>query len=147
MRKVIYTQKLILFNKSYNFMIVYLKLHLYIHLHVFYTHTHVCVCTSRVKMIIYLTRHRTKGIFYFIVFFLWPHLQHVEGSSQARGWIGAVAVAFATATATQDLSRICLCQLWICNPLSKDRDQTCILRDNVRSLTCWATRGTLKVLY
>ena len=34
-------------------------------------------------------------------------------------------------------------QHWILNSLSKARDQTHILRDNIRSFTCWATTRTL----
>ena len=56
------------------------------------------------------------------------------GSSQARGWIRATALAYTTATATRDLS--CVCDLqhssrkhWIPNPLSKARDWTRILMD------------------
>ena len=49
------------------------------------------------------------------------------GSSQARGQIGAVAVAYTTAAATQDLSRICDLhrssrQLQVLDPLSEARD-------------------------
>ena len=56
------------------------------------------------------------------------------GSSQARGPIRAVAVAYSTATAPWDLSRICnlhhsLWQCQIINPLSEARNQTYILMD------------------
>ena len=55
--------------------------------------------------------------------------------------------AYTTAIATLDPSHICdlphsLQQHWIFNPLSKTRDWTCILRDNIGSLTRWATVGT-----
>ena len=68
------------------------------------------------------------------------------GSSQTRGWIGAAAEAYATATATWDLSLIynLHCSLWqygIPNPLSEARDGTHILKDTM-SLICWATTGT-----
>ena len=54
------------------------------------------------------------------------------GSSQARGQIGAVALAYATATAAPDPSHICElhCSSWqhhILNPWSKARDRTCVL--------------------
>ena len=58
-------------------------------------------------------------------------------------------LAYATATATQDLSLICdlhhsSWQLGILNPLSKARDQTCILMVT-RWICFWcATMGTLK---
>ena len=53
-------------------------------------------------------------------------------SSWARGWIGAAAVTYAKATATLDLLT------------HGAREQTCILIDNSRCLTCWSTTGTLK---
>ena len=51
------------------------------------------------------------------------------GGSQARGLIGAVAPAYATATAMQDPSHVCDLhhssqQRQIMNPLSEARDQT-----------------------
>ena len=49
-----------------------------------------------------------------------------HGSSQARGRIGAAAKAYATATATQDLSHM---PPRILNPWRKARDQTCTLRE------------------
>ena len=57
-----------------------------------------------------------------------------HGSSQARGWIGAAAEAYATATATLDPSHICnlhrsLQQHQILNSLSEARDQTYILME------------------
>ena len=38
-------------------------------------------------------------------------------------------LAYATATATQDLSHICSWQRWIPNPLNEARAQICILMD------------------
>ena len=67
----------------------------------------------------------------FVFAFLGPHLWHMEVSrlgveSELQLW------AYATATATQDLS--CVCDLHhssgqgqVLNPLSEARDQTCIL--------------------
>ena len=60
------------------------------------------------------------------------------GSSQARGPVKAAVEAYITATATLDPSCICsLCHsLWqrqILNPLSKTRDQNCILTDPMLS--------------
>ena len=55
-------------------------------------------------------------------------------------------LAYTRATAMWDLC--CICDLqhssWqhqILNPLSENRDQTCILRILVRFVTCWATTG------
>ena len=64
-----------------------------------------------------------------------------HGSSQARG-LGVKwelqMVAYTTASAIQDLSRVCDLhhssqQHWILNPLMEARDQPLILMDN-----CWA---------
>ena len=57
-----------------------------------------------------------------------------HGRSWARGRIGAAAAGLCQATATADPSRLCkLChslqQCWILTPLSKARDQTCILTE------------------
>ena len=68
-----------------------------------------------------------------------------HGGSQARGWIGTVAAA--TATAVPDPS--CICNLYhnsqqcqILNQLSKAKDQTCILMDASQIHFHWATTGT-----
>ena len=55
-------------------------------------------------------------------------------NSQTKGWTRAAAETYASAMATPDPSRICgLClsfqQCQILNPLSKDRNQTCILTE------------------
>ena len=68
---------------------------------------------------------------YFLVFRAAPAARR---SSRARARIGAAAETYATATAAWDPSRICdlpcsLRQYWILIPLSKARDQTCILMD------------------
>ena len=67
-------------------------------------------------------------------------------SSEARGRIGATAVAYTTATTTQDLSHVCdlhhsLHQRQIFNLLSEARDQTRILMDTSRVCYHWATMG------
>ena len=59
-----------------------------------------------------------------------------NGSSWARGCIGAAAEAYTTATATPDQSHICnlhlsLWQCWTLNPLNKARDLTCILMETM----------------
>ena len=46
------------------------------------------------------------SFFLFFFFLLWLHLQHI-GSSQARGLIGAVVLAYTTATAAWDPSCVC----------------------------------------
>ena len=78
--------------------------------------------------------------FFFSFFFIATSVAYE--SSPARGRIGA----YATATATLDSSHICdlfhsLQQYQIFNPLSEARDWTCILIDNLGSLTTWATSG------
>ena len=59
------------------------------------------------------------------------------GGSQAMGRIGAIASSYATATATQDPSRVCDLhhssqQHWILNPLIEARNWTRILMDTSR---------------
>ena len=71
---------------------------------------------------------------FFFFFLLFWGTRATHGSSQARGQIGAVAPAHATATAMPDPSRVCNLQHRsqqhrILNPLSEARDQTLILMD------------------
>ena len=84
--------------------------------------------------------------FCFFLCFLGPHLQHME-VPRLRGESELQLLAYDTATATQDLSHICNLhrsswQCQISNPLSKARDQTCILMDTSQIRFCWATMGT-----
>ena len=70
------------------------------------------------------------------------------GSSQARGRIGATSANLCRSHSNGDPSRICdlhhsSWQLWIPNPLSKARDQTCILRDTSQVHFRSAAMGTL----
>ena len=74
-------------------------------------------------------------------FFLFRAAPAAYGSSQARGWMGAIATATATATstatATMDLSSIynlhhSSCQHWILNLLREAQDGTRILMDTSR---------------
>ena len=56
-------------------------------------------------------------------------------------------LAYTTATATPDPSHVCDVhhssrQHWILNPLSKARDQTCVLIDTDHIYFRWATTGT-----
>ena len=82
----------------------------------------------------------------FFVLFLGPHLQHMEVPR-----LGVESelqpLAYATVTATLDLSCICdlhysSCQCWILNALSKARDRTCILMDTSWVHYCGTTSGT-----
>ena len=75
------------------------------------------------------TPHGNSLNFFFFFFLATPV---AYGSSRARGCIRASAEAYATATATPDSSHIfdlchSLLQRQILNPLSKARDQICIL--------------------
>ena len=69
--------------------------------------------------------------FFFFFFFLGPHLRHIE--VPRLGVESELQLpAYATATATQDPSRVCSLhhssrQCRILNPLSEARDQTCNL--------------------
>ena len=77
--------------------------------------------------------NKSKLRFFVCLFvFLFRAISVTYGSSQARRQIGAVPEAYATDTATPDLSRICdlhcsLQQHRVLNPLSKARDQSLIL--------------------
>ena len=56
-------------------------------------------------------------------------------------------LAYATATATWDLSHVCELyhssqQCWITDPRSETRDGTCILMATTQNRFCWATTGT-----
>ena len=79
-------------------------------------------------------------------FFLGPHPWDMEVPR-----IGVQSelqpLAYARATATQDLSRVwdlhhSSWQRWILNPLSKARDQTCVLMATSRIRFLWARMGT-----
>ena len=68
------------------------------------------------------------GFFFFLFFLAFRVTPSTYGGSQARGRNGAVAAAYARATAMLDLSRIfdlhpSLWQCWILNPLSEARDK------------------------
>ena len=86
------------------------------------------------------TTHASSYYYYFIFLGLEPYLQHVE-VPRLGVELELQLLAYTTATARQDLSRICdLCfslqQCRILNSLSKTRDRTHILRETmVGSLT------------
>ena len=83
----------------------------------------------------------------FIYFLSFRAAPGAHGGSQARGWIGAVAPAYATDTATPDPN--CICNLHhssrqrrILNPLTKARDRICVLMDTTTKICFrWATTG------
>ena len=71
----------------------------------------------------------------FVCFFLWLHLWHMEVPGSGIE-LELQLLAYTTATATLDLSNnfnLCrsLWQCWIFNPLSEERDRTCILMDTM----------------
>ena len=70
---------------------------------------------------------------FFLSVSLGPHLGHIE-VPRLGDESELYVPAYATATAMQDLSRVCKLhhsswQHWIYNPLSEARDQTCVLTD------------------
>ena len=72
--------------------------------------------------------------FLFLSFFLGLHLWHMEVPRPGVE-LELQPSAYTTATAKQDLSRICNLhhsaqQRWILNPLIEARDPICILMDN-----------------
>ena len=82
----------------------------------------------------HFNRNNLSSSCHFSFFHLFRAVPLAYGGSQARGQIRAKAPAYATATAMPYLS--CICDLhhssWqrhILNPLSKARDQTCVLMD------------------
>ena len=86
-----------------------------------------------------------------ITIFLGPHQQHMEVPRlevESELWLSA----YATATAMPDPSLVCHLhhssqQYWIVNPLSKARDQTCILMETSQICFRWATTETSSVIF
>ena len=77
-----------------------------------------------------LCRH--FSFFVFFKFFLFGATPIAYESSQARGQIRIAAAGWITAKVTQDLSHVCKLhhsswQRWIPNPMSRAREQTCVL--------------------
>ena len=69
------------------------------------------------------------------------------GSSQARGPIWAIAASLYHSQSNADLSHICKLyrssqQCWILNPPNEAKYWTCILMDDSRVHSPWATMGT-----
>ena len=84
--------------------------------------------------------------FFFLVVFLGPHLWHME-VPRLGVELELLLLAYATATAMQDSSHICdlhhsSWQCWIPNPLSRARNQTCVLMDASWIRYCRAMMGT-----
>ena len=82
----------------------------------------------------------------FLFGLLWPHPWHMEVPRLGVKW-KLLLLAYATATATQDLScdwdlHHSSWQCWILNPLSKARDQTRILMDTSQIRYHWGMIGT-----
>ena len=118
-------------------------------LHV-YTHTHVYIYMYRYmyiwKYIYILTDiHVYICTLFFCLFRAEPMAYE---NSQARGRIRAAAASlYTTATATWDPSHLCNLyhrsrQHWILNPLSKARNQTCVLMDTSQIRFHWTVMGT-----
>ena len=86
------------------------------------------------------------NVIFFFFFFLGPHLPHMEFP---RPGVKSELqlLAFATATATQYLNRVCKLyhssgQLQILKPLGEAKDWTCILVVTSQVQYWWATLGT-----
>ena len=82
----------------------------------------------------YFPMSQVHRLFFF--FGLFRAIPTAYGGSQARGQIEAVAAGLRHSHSNVDLSLVCdlrhsSWQLWIFNPLSKARDQTCILIETV----------------
>ena len=80
-----------------------------------------------------IERLQSWSLSFFFFCFLGLHLQHME-VPRLGVELGLQPPAYTTATATQDLSRVCDLQhssrqCWILKPLSTTRDRTCILMD------------------
>ena len=87
------------------------------------------------------------GFFHFLFFCLFRVLPVAYGSSQARGPIWAIAASLYHSQSNADLSHICKLyrssqQCWILNPPNEAKYWTCILMDDSRVHSPWATMGT-----
>ena len=89
-----------------------------------------------------------KFFFFFFFFFLFClKTPMAYGSSQVTGRIGAIAAGLCHSPTAWDLSHVGSLQhsSWqhqIPDPLSKARNQTCVLIDTSQICFCWATMGT-----
>ena len=83
----------------------------------------------------------------FFCLFLFMAAPTAYGNSQASGLIGAAAASLHHSHTMPDPSHMCNLhhssqQCQILNPLSRARDQTCLLMDTIWFHYCWATMGT-----
>ena len=94
---------------------------------------------------------QNKDIFHLFFFFPSRAAPTAYGGSQARGLIWATSAAYATVTATQDLSCIfdlhhSSQQCHILNSLSETRDRTCNLMVPSQICSRCTTMGTISLL-
>ena len=112
--------------------------------------------TNKTRVFIYLF-HPFFFLFCFCFCFVFPckAIPAAYGSSQARGQIGAAATCLRYSHSNVG-SKPCLQptpqhhssqQHWILNPLSRARDQTCILMDTTWVCCHHATMGTPSFLF
>ena len=85
----------------------------------------------------------------FIFIFLGLCLQHME---VPRLGVELELLAYATATVTQDASRVCDLhhssqQREILHPLNESRVWTCVLMDASQTRFCWVMTGTPKIVF
>ena len=104
---------------------------------------YMCVCVH-----IYVHTHTHIYIYIYFFFFaiLGPHPWHMD-VPRLGVYSELQPLAYARATATWDPSHVCNLhhsswQRRILNPLSKARDQTCVLMDTSQIPLHWATMGT-----
>ena len=76
----------------------------------------------------------------FFFFFLQPHLQHMEVG--LKGWSGAAAATYTTATATSSPS--CICNL--CSSLQQHQILTHWARSEIESVSSWTLCHDLNLL-
>ena len=86
-------------------------------------------------------------LFYFVFFWLFRATSQHMDVPRLGVELELQLLAYATATATWDLSHVCDLhhssqQCWILNPLSEVRDRTCVLMNTSRVRYHWATTGT-----
>ena len=91
-------------------------------------------------------------VFFFFFFFTFRATFVAYGCSQAKVKLELQLLAYTTATAMPDLSRVYKLhhssqQCWIFNPLRKARDRTHILMVTSWVHYHWATAGTLRALF
>ena len=108
-------------------------------------------CLSLHKIYFLLWLFTTSTGFFAFFFPLGPHLWDME-VPRLGVELELQLLAYTTATAMRDPSRICdlhlsSWQCWIFNPLSRARDRTCILMDTSWVCFCCATMGTPCIIF